>query len=82
MYLSFRHGHWLSLYAKRWPDGCGPAPEERTMTADRADRAALTGDIPNSPRWSAGFMVRLFAAWARMGFRNPTPVEVKGELNA
>ena len=81
MCLSFQHGHWLSLYAKRWPDGTGPAPAERTMTGDRSDRATLAGDIPNSRRWSAGFMIRLFWAWVRMGFRNPTVVDVKGELN-
>ena len=82
MYLSFRQGHWLSLYAKRWPDGIGPAPAERTMTGDRPDRAALPDDIPNSRRQSARFFAKLLWAWARMGFRNPSVVDVRGELDA
>ena len=82
MYLSFKHGHWLSLYARRWPDGIGPTLEERTMTGDLPDRAALPDDVPNSRRQSARFFAKLLWAWARMGFRNPNVVDVKGELNA
>ncbi len=82
MYLSFKHGHWLSLYAKRWPDGIGPPPEERTMTGDRPDRTMLAKDIPNSRRWSARFLAKLLWAWVRMGFRNPSAPDVKEKLDA
>ena len=82
MYLSFKQGHWLSLYAKRWPDGIGPAPTERTMTGDLSDRLALSDDIRNPKRHSASFFAKLLWAWARMGFRNPAAPEVKEKLNA
>ena len=82
MYLSFKPGHWLSLYAKRWPDGIGPSPTERTMTGDRTDRTMLSKDIPNSKRWSPRFFAKLLWAWARMGFRNPPAPVVKEKLNA
>lgn len=82
MYLSFKHGHWLSLYAMRWPDGSGPAPTERTMTGDRTDRHLLSDDIPNPRRHSLTFFAKLLWAWARMGFRNPSAPAVKEKLNA
>lgn len=82
MYLSYKHGHWLSLYAKRWPDGIGPAPTERTMTGDRSDRTMLADDIPNPKRHSAKFFVVLLWAWARIGFRNPPAPDVKEKLDA
>ena len=82
MYLTFAGGHWLSVYARRWPDGVGPAPELRTMTRDRPDGAALPDDIPNARRQSASFFAKLFWAWVRMGFRNPAVVEVTEQLDA
>ncbi len=82
MYLSFKHGHWLSVYAKRWPDGIGPAPTERTMTGDRSDRTLLANDIPNPKRHSLKFFAKLLWVWARMGFRNPSAPDVKEKLDA
>ena len=80
LYLAFKGGHWLSLYAKRWPDGVGPAPELRTMTRDLPTGTTLPDDIPNAGRQSAAFFVRLLWAWIRMGFRNPQVVEPRREL--
>ncbi len=51
------------------------------MVRDAPAGTMLPDDIPNAGRWSAAFFARLFWAWARMGFRNPTPVAAKGELN-
>lgn len=70
VFLEFEGGHWLSLYARLWPEGA-PGPELRTMTGDRADAAPLPGDIP-AGRWhTARFYARLLAAWIAMGFRSP-----------
>jgi hypothetical protein len=69
--LEFSGGHWISLYASLWPSGTAPRASLRTMTADRADRAALPRDIPNARSQSPGFMWALMKAWVAMGFRAP-----------
>ncbi len=71
VFLEFKGGHWLSLYAGLWPAGTAPAPELRTMTKDLPEGTRLPDDMPNARTQSIGFMARLFAAWAGMGFRNP-----------
>lgn len=80
MWLSFKGGHWISLYAARWPEGAAPPPEMRTMTRDAL--APLPDDIPNARTQSAAFMARLFWAWVQMGFRNPTVTEVRRTYDA
>lgn len=82
MWLEFRGGHWLSIYAARWPDGSAPAPALRTMTRDAPPGTVLSDDIHNARTQSAGFMARLFWSWVRMGFRNPQVVDVKGVYHA
>ena len=42
------------------------------MTRDAPAGTALPRDIPNAATQCVGFFARLLAAWARMGFRNPT----------
>ena len=71
MFLEFSDGHWLSLYAARWPVDSRPPMQVRTMTRDRVDAAPLPDDIPNPKSHTAGFMFRLLAAWVAMGFRIP-----------
>lgn len=70
MFLEFTKGHWLSLYAGRLS---GPLPplDMRVMTADRVDNSPLPADVPNHPARAAGFMVKLLASWAAMGFKTP-----------
>ena len=34
MWLEFKGGHWISVYAARWPNGTAPAPHLRTMVRD------------------------------------------------
>ncbi|MEO4042437.1 DUF6151 family protein [Hoeflea sp. CAU 1731] len=80
MWLEFKGGHWISIYAVRWPDGTAPAPTLRTMTRDAPD--PLPDDLPNARTQSAGFMARLFWAWVRMGFRNPPVADVRRTLDA
>ena len=70
MFLDFTKGHWLSLYGARMPQPVPPL-EMRIMTAARGEGVVLAKDVPNHPAYPPAFMVRLFAAWAAMGFRTP-----------
>jgi len=79
MWLEFKGGHWLSIYAARWSDGAAPRPALRTMTRDAPDR--LPDDLPNASTQSAGFMARLLWAWICMGFRNPPVADVRRVLD-
>ncbi len=76
MWLEFKGGHWLSVYAARFPEGAAPAPDLRTMTRDAPAGAFLPDDIPNARTQTASFMARLFWSWLRMGFRNPRVAEI------
>ena len=71
MFLDFKGGHWLSLYAGLWPDDARPAVEMRTMAGDLPDPAALPADVPNMKNQGGPFMFRLLWAWIAMGFRVP-----------
>lgn len=71
VFLEFKGGHWLSLYAGLWPAGTAPAPKLRTMTKDLPEGINLPDDVSNARTQSIGFMANLFAAWVGMGFRNP-----------
>ncbi len=82
MWLEFKGGHWISVYAARWPEGTAPAPELRTMVRDGPPGTDLPDDIPNARTQSVGFMGRLFWAWVRMGFRNPPVADVRRTINA
>jgi hypothetical protein len=70
MFLDFTRGHWLSMYRHRFASGAPPL-EMRIMTAERRTGVVLADDVPNYPRHSGKFMLRLIAAWAAMGFRRP-----------
>ena len=75
MWMEMKGGHWISVYAARFPEGTAPPPELRTMTRDALAR--LPDDVPNARTQSASFMARLFWAWIRMGFRNPPVADVE-----
>lgn len=81
VFLEFKGGHWLSLYAGLWPEGTLPPLELRTMTADLPDASVLPNDVPNLKQQSLGFYWRLFRAWVAMGFRSPK-IAVNGEIHA
>jgi len=70
MFLDFTPGHWLTVFRDRLP---GPAPQlqMRIMTKDRPEGPALPADIPAYATAPPGFMIKLLAAWAAMGFRRP-----------
>ena len=69
MFLEFTKGHWLSMNRGRFTDA--PPVEMRTMSRDRPDGAPPAAGVPAHASHSAGFMWRLFKAWAAMGFRVP-----------
>ncbi len=71
MFLEFADGHWLSVYAARWPAGARPKMDLRTMTKDRVGGAPLPDDMPNPKSHTAGFMLKLLGAWVAMRFRVP-----------
>lgn len=79
LFLEFRHGHWLSLYAALWPEAARPAMEMRTMVADREDAETLDASIPSARHQSPLFFGRLLWAWASMRFRTPK-IEVMGRI--
>jgi hypothetical protein len=70
MFLDFTPGHWLSIYRRRL-SGQAPEPQMRIMTKDRPEGVALSNDIPAYAAQPPGFMIKLLAAWAAMGFRRP-----------
>jgi hypothetical protein len=70
MFLDFTRGHWLSMFRNRFAAGAPPV-EMRVMTDERRTGVVLPDDVPNYPRHSGKFMLKLIAAWIAMGFRRP-----------
>jgi hypothetical protein len=70
MFVDFTPGHWLTIFRNRLP---GPAPESQMllMTKDRLEGTKLPADIPAYETRPPGFLFKLVASWAAMGFRRP-----------
>ena len=81
MFLDFSHGHWLSLYGRRWPAGTAPTIEMRTMASDFPGPGRLPTDVQNLQTHSFKFFAKLISAWAAMGFRSPKVDFVNGPLD-
>jgi hypothetical protein len=81
MFLDFTKGHWVDMFACRWPGGGRPSPQMRTMVGDLPTGSQLPDDIPNLKGHSVGFFARLMAAWVAMRFRTPKLDFVKGALD-
>jgi hypothetical protein len=79
VFLEFKGGHWLSLYAGLWPKGTLPPLDLRTMTSDRPEGSALDDAVPSGKRQTLSFYAKLLGAWIAMGFRAPKIV-VSGEI--
>lgn len=71
VFLEFENGHWLSVYGDLWAPGTLPPLELRTMTGDLPDPSLLDDAVPNLPKQSGRFFVKLLGAWIAMGFRVP-----------
>lgn len=67
VFLEFKGGHWLSLYADLWPAGTLPSLQLRTMTDDLPEGTVLPGDVPHGRAQTLLFFAKLFAAWIAMG---------------
>ncbi|HKD47182.1 MAG TPA: hypothetical protein VKB67_05815 [Rhizomicrobium sp.] len=70
MFLDFTKGHWLSIYAKRFPAGAPPL-EMRIMTKERRRDVVLPNDLPNYEAYPGRFILKLIAARIAMGFKRP-----------
>lgn len=71
IFLEFKGGHWLSLYACLWSPEQRPAMRLRTMLSDLPEGVTLDAEVPGAQHQSLGFMTSLLGAWIRMGFRRP-----------
>ncbi len=80
LFLEFKGGHWISLYAALWPKGTTPKATLRTMTSDLPAPQTLPHDIPNARTQNSRFIWALLRAWVEMGFRSP-PIPTKGEID-
>jgi len=81
VFLEFSGGHWLSIYAGVWPKETLPLLEIRTMTRDKPEGVDLPDNVPNPSTHTLSFYMKLFIAWAAMGFRVPKIDYVNGELD-
>jgi len=82
VFLEFKGGHWLSLYAGLWPKGALPPLDLRTMTSDLPDASSLAGDVPSGKLHTLRFFARLLGAWIAMGFKAPKIAVYNGEIHA
>lgn len=82
IFTEFQNGHWLSLYARLWPEAERPAMQLRTMVSDLPQGVVLDERLPNAKQQNLAFFARLLGAWLAMGFRVPKLDFVKEELNA
>jgi hypothetical protein len=70
MFVDFTPGHWLTVFRDRL-SGKAPKSQMRVMTKDRPEGVELPNDIPACETMPTGFMFKLIASWAAMGFRRP-----------
>jgi hypothetical protein len=61
MFLDFEKGHWLSLYRDRFGDRAPPV-QMRVQTKYKPEGATIPEDLPSSPGFSLGFVMRLLGA--------------------
>lgn len=82
LFLEFKGGHWLSLYAGLWPADHRPPPDLRTMLGDRKDKPVFDDGVPSGAWATAKFYALLLGSWIAMGFRVPKIPVTGGEINA
>jgi hypothetical protein len=69
MFADFTPGHWLSIFRDRLPGA--PKSQMLLMTKDMPKGAQLPANIPAYEKMPPGFVFKLLATWAAMGFRRP-----------
>jgi len=69
MFVDFTPGHWLTIFRDRQPDAA--KSQMLLMTKDKLEGMKLPADIPAYRTMPPGFMLKLIASWAAMGFRRP-----------
>jgi hypothetical protein len=66
MFMNFDRGpHWVSAYRARF-HGELPPLQHRICTKSKSDGVVLPDDIPNSPGYPPGVIVKLLAARVAM----------------
>jgi len=70
MFVDFTPGHWLTIYRGRLP-GTPPRSQMLLMTRDKPEGTQLPAGIPAYETMPPGFIFKLIASWAAMGFRRP-----------
>ena len=68
MFLNFEHGHWLTMYRKRFAGNVSPL-QMRVCTKSKRSDVNLPSDVPNHETHSLGFFAKLLAAWIPMLLR-------------
>lgn len=81
LFLEFKGGHWLSLYASLWPEGTRPPLDLRTVIGDRSEGGPLDGTVPSGAWPTTKFYAKLFGAWAAMGFKAPAIAVTGGVID-
>jgi len=69
MFVDFTPGHWLTIFRDRLPGV--PKSQMLLMTKDKLEGTKLPTDVPAYATMPPGFMFKLIASWAAMGFRRP-----------
>ncbi len=69
MFVDFTPGHWLTIFRDRLPEA--PKSQMLLMTKDKPDGTVLPTDVPAYNTMPPGFLFKLIASWAAMGFRRP-----------
>lgn len=81
LFLEFKGGHWLSLYANLWPDGTQPPLDLRTVLGDRIDRRPLDDRVPSGAWPTTKIYAKLLGAWIAMGFKAPDIAVTGGRID-
>jgi hypothetical protein len=82
LFLEFKGGHWLSMYAGLWPQDQLRPLDVRTMLGDREDKPVFDDGVPAGAWPTAKFYALLLGSWIAMGFRVPKVPVTGGEINA
>lgn len=82
LFLEFKGGHWLSIYAALWPKNELPPLQIRTMVGDREDKPVFTDGVPSGTWPTMKFYALLLGSWIAMGFRVPAVPVSGGTIDA